>query len=561
MSANDKQVIFSLIGVGRIHPPKKQVLKDIYLSFYYGAKIGVLGLNGSGKSTLLRIIAGLDKDYIGEMTMSKGYTVGLLEQEPQLDKGKTVKEVVEEGRKEVIALLREYEAVSNKLGESLSPDEMDTLLEKQSQLQEKIEAANGWELENELEVAMDALRCQPPETKVEVLSGGEKRRVALCRLLIQEPDILLLDEPTNHLDAESVQWLEQHLQQYKGTVIAVTHDRYFLDKVAGWILELDRGHGIPFQGNYSSWLEQKQARLEREEKAESKRRKTLERELEWIRMSPKGRHAKGRARITRYEELLGKEQEKAAEDLEIYIPPGPRLGDIVIEAKNLTKAYGDKLLFENLSFSLPRGGIVGVIGPNGAGKTTLFLMITGMVKPDSGAFNVGETVKLGYVDQDRTLDGNKTVWEVISDGKDTVPLGKSEVNSRAYCGKFNFGGSDQQKRVKDLSGGERNRVHLARMLKEGANLILLDEPTNDLDVNTLRAMEEGLERFGGCCMISSHDRWFLDRIATHILAFEGDSKVVWFEGNYSEYEADRKKRLGKEADRPHRIRYRKLTRN
>jgi len=561
MSANDKQVIFSLIGVGRIHPPKKQVLKDIYLSFYYGAKIGVLGLNGSGKSTLLRIIAGLDKDYIGEMTMSKGYTVGLLEQEPQLDKGKTVKEVVEEGRKEVIALLREYEAVSNKLGESLSPDEMDTLLEKQSQLQEKIEAANGWELENELEVAMDALRCQPPETKVEVLSGGEKRRVALCRLLIQEPDILLLDEPTNHLDAESVQWLEQHLQQYKGTVIAVTHDRYFLDKVAGWILELDRGHGIPFQGNYSSWLEQKQARLEREEKAESKRRKTLERELEWIRMSPKGRHAKGRARITRYEELLGKEQEKAAEDLEIYIPPGPRLGDIVIEAKNLTKAYGDKLLFENLSFSLPRGGIVGVIGPNGAGKTTLFLMITGMVKPDSGAFNVGETVKLGYVDQDRTLDGNKTVWEVISDGKDTVPLGKSEVNSRAYCGKFNFGGSDQQKRVKDLSGGERNRVHLARMLKEGANLILLDEPTNDLDVNTLRALEEGLERFGGCCMISSHDRWFLDRIATHILAFEGDSKVVWFEGNYSEYEADRKKRLGKEADRPHRIRYRKLTRN
>ena len=558
MSTNDEQVIFSLIGVGRVHPTKKQVLKDIYLSFYYGAKIGVLGLNGSGKSTLLRIIAGLDKDYIGEMTMSKGYTVGLLEQEPQLDKGKTVKEVVEEGRKEVIALLREYEAVSNKLGESLSPDEMDTLLEKQSQLQEKIEAANGWELENELEVAMDALRCQPPETKVEVLSGGEKRRVALCRLLIQEPDILLLDEPTNHLDAESVQWLEQHLQQYKGTVIAVTHDRYFLDKVAGWILELDRGHGIPFQGNYSSWLEQKQARLEREEKAESKRRKTLERELEWIRMSPKGRHAKGRARITRYEELLGKEQEKAAEDLEIYIPPGPRLGDIVIEAKNLTKAYGDKLLFENLSFSLPRGGIVGVIGPNGAGKTTLFLMITGMVKPDSGAFNVGETVKLGYVDQDRTLDGNKTVWEVISDGKDTVTLGKSEVNSRAYCGKFNFGGSDQQKRVKDLSGGERNRVHLARMLKEGANLILLDEPTNDLDVNTLRALEEGLERFGGCCMISSHDRWFLDRIATHILAFEGDSQVVFFDGNYQEYEADKKRRLGEEGAQPKRIRFKPL---
>ena len=561
MSTNDKQVIFSLIGVGRVHPPKKQVLKDIYLSFYYGAKIGVLGLNGSGKSTLLCIIAGVDKDYIGEMTMSKGYTVGLLEQEPQLDKGKTVKEVVEEGRREVIALLREYETVSNRLGESLAPDEMDKLLEKQSQLQEKIEAANGWELENELEVAMDALRCPPQETKVEVLSGGEKRRVALCRLLIQEPDILLLDEPTNHLDAESVQWLEQHLQQYQGTVIAVTHDRYFLDNVAGWILELDRGQGIPFQGNYSSWLEQKQARLEREEKAESKRRKTLERELEWIRMSPKGRHAKGRARITRYEELLGNEQEKAAEALEIYIPPGPRLGDIVIETKNLTKAYGDKLLFENMTFSLPRGGIVGVIGPNGAGKTTLFRMITGQVKPDSGTFKVGETIKLGYVDQDRTLDGSKTVWEVISDGKDTVPLGKSEVNSRAYCGKFNFSGSDQQKKVKDLSGGERNRVHLARMLKEGANLILLDEPTNDLDVNTLRALEEGLERFGGCCMVSSHDRWFLDRIATHILAFEGDSKVVWFEGNYSEYEADRKKRLGKEADRPHRIRYRKLTRN
>jgi len=561
MSTNDKQVIFSLIGVGRVHPPKKQVLKDIYLSFYYGAKIGVLGLNGSGKSTLLRIIAGVDKDYIGEMTMSKGYTVGLLEQEPQLDKGKTVKEVVEEGRREVIALLREYETVSNRLGESLAPDEMDKLLEKQSQLQEKIEAANGWELENELEVAMDALRCPPQETKVEVLSGGEKRRVALCRLLIQEPDILLLDEPTNHLDAESVQWLEQHLQQYQGTVIAVTHDRYFLDNVAGWILELDRGQGIPFQGNYSSWLEQKQARLEREEKAESKRRKTLERELEWIRMSPKGRHAKGRARITRYEELLGNEQEEAAEALEIYIPPGPRLGDIVIETENLTKAYGDKLLFENMTFSLPRGGIVGVIGPNGAGKTTLFRMITGQVKPDSGTFKVGETIKLGYVDQDRTLDGSKTVWEVISDGKDTVPLGKSEVNSRAYCGKFNFSGSDQQKKVKDLSGGERNRVHLARMLKEGANLILLDEPTNDLDVNTLRALEEGLERFGGCCMVSSHDRWFLDRIATHILAFEGDSKVVWFEGNYSEYEADRKKRLGKEADRPHRIRYRKLTRN
>jgi ATP-binding cassette ChvD family protein len=560
MSANEKQIIFSLIGVGRVYPPKKQVLKDIYLSFYYGAKIGVLGLNGSGKSTLLRIIAGADKDYLGEITMSKGYTVGLLEQEPQLDKSKTVKEVVEEGRHEVIAILREYEAISNKLGDC-SPDEMEKLLEKQSALQEKIEAVNGWELENQLEVAMDALRCPPPDAKIEVLSGGERRRVALCRLLIQEPDILLLDEPTNHLDAESVQWLEQHLQQYKGTVIAVTHDRYFLDNVARWILELDRGQGIPFEGNYSSWLEQKQGRLEKEEKAESKRRKTLERELEWIRMAPKARHAKGKARITRYEELLEQKADKQVEDLEIYIPPGPRLGDVVVEAKDITKAYGEKLLFEKLTFSLPRGGIVGVIGPNGAGKTTLFRMITGQVKPDAGTLRIGETVKLGYVDQDRTLDPKKTVWEVISDGSDTIKLGKTEVNSRAYCGKFNFGGTEQQKKVKDLSGGERNRVHLARMLKEGANLILLDEPTNDLDVNTLRALEEGLERFGGCAVISSHDRWFLDRIATHILAFEGDSKVVWFEGNYSEYEADRKKRLGKDAERPHRIRYRKLTRD
>jgi len=560
MGANDKQVIFSLIGVGRVYPPKRQVLKDIYLSFYYGAKIGVLGLNGSGKSTLLRIIAGADKDYLGEITMSKGYTVGLLEQEPQLDKNKTVKEVVEEGRHEVVALLRDYEAISNKLGDC-SPDEMDKLLEKQSVLQEKIEAVNGWELENQLEVAMDALRCPPSDAKIEVLSGGEKRRVALCRLLIQEPDILLLDEPTNHLDAESVQWLEQHLQQYQGTVIAVTHDRYFLDNVARWILELDRGQGIPFEGNYSSWLEQKQGRQEKEEKAESKRRKTLERELEWIRMAPKARHAKGKARITRYEELLEQKADKQVEDLEIYIPPGPRLGDVVVEAKDITKAYGEKLLFEKLTFSLPRGGIVGVIGPNGAGKTTLFRMITGQVKPDAGALRIGETVSLGYVDQDRTLDPKKTVWEVIADGADQIKLGKTEVNSRAYCGKFNFGGTEQQKKVKDLSGGERNRVHLARMLKEGANLILLDEPTNDLDVNTLRALEEGLERFGGCAVISSHDRWFLDRIATHILAFEGDSKVVWFEGNYSEYEADRKKRLGKEAERPHRIRYRKLTRD
>jgi ATP-binding cassette ChvD family protein len=559
--ANDKQVIFSLIGVGRVHPPKKQVLKDIYLSFYYGAKIGVIGLNGSGKSTLLRIIAGLDKDYIGDITMSKGYTVGLLEQEPQLDKTKTVKEIVEEGRAEVVSLLRDYETVSNKLGENISPEEMEKLLEKQSQLQEKIEAANGWELENELEVAMDALRCPPPDSKIDVLSGGERRRVALCRLLIQEPDILLLDEPTNHLDAESVGWLEQHLQQYKGTVIAVTHDRYFLDNAAGWILELDRGHGIPFQGNYTSWLEQKQARLEKEEKAESKRRKTLERELEWIRMSPKGRHAKGKARVTRYEELLGEQQDKQADDLEIYVPPGPRLGDVVVEAKGLAKAFGDKVLFEDVSFSLPRGGIVGVIGPNGAGKTTLFRMIVGKDKADAGTLTIGETVKLGYVDQDRTLDANKTVWEVISDGQDTLKLGKVEVNSRAYCGRFNFGGTEQQKKVKDLSGGERNRVHLARMLKEGSNLLILDEPTNDLDVNTLRALEEGLERFGGCAVVSSHDRWFLDRIATHILAFEGDSRVAWFDGNYSEYEADRKKRLGRDAEQPHRIRYRKMTRS
>lgn len=559
--ANDKQVIFSLIGVGRVHPPKKQVLKDIYLSFYYGAKIGVIGLNGSGKSTLLRIIAGLDKDYIGEITRSKGYTVGLLEQEPQLDKTKTVKEIVEEGRAEVVSLLHDYETVSNKLGENISPEEMETLLEKQSQLQEKIEAANGWELENELELAMDALRCPPPDSKIDVLSGGERRRVALCRLLIQEPDILLLDEPTNHLDAESVGWLEQHLQQYKGTVIAVTHDRYFLDNVAGWILELDRGQGIPFQGNYTSWLEQKQARLEKEEKTESKRRKTLESELEWIRMSPKGRHAKGKARVTRYEELLGEQQDKQSDELEIYVPPGPRLGDVVVEAKSLAKAFGDKVLFEDVNFNLPRGGIVGVIGPNGAGKTTLFRMIVGKEKADAGTLTIGETVKLGYVDQDRTLDANKTVWEVISDGQDTLKLGKVEVNSRAYCGRFNFGGTEQQKKVKDLSGGERNRVHLARMLKEGSNLLILDEPTNDLDVNTLRALEEGLERFGGCAVVSSHDRWFLDRIATHILAFEGDSRVAWFDGNYSEYEADRKKRLGRDAEQPHRIRYRKMTRS
>jgi energy-dependent translational throttle protein EttA len=559
MAANDKQVIFSLVNVGKVYPPKKQVLREIYLGFYYGAKIGVLGLNGSGKSSLLKIIAGVDPNYTGEITRSKGYSVGLLEQEPQLDPNKTVKEVVEEGKQELVVLIKEYEDVSNNMGEA-SPDELEKLIDKQAQLQEKIEAANGWELESELDHAMDALRCPPADQKVATLSGGEKRRVALCRLMIQEPDILLLDEPTNHLDAESVQWLEQHLQQYKGTVIAVTHDRYFLDNVAGWILELDRGHGIPFQGNYTSWLEQKKDRLEKEEKAESKRQKTLEHELEWIRMSPKARQSKGKARLNRYEELVNQRQDNVAEDLEIYIPPGPRLGDIVVEAKGIGKAFGDNLLYENVSFSLPKGGIVGVIGPNGAGKTTMFKMIIGKEKPDAGSIKIGETVKLGYVDQDRSLDGNKTVYEIISDGQDTVKLGKTEVNARGYCARFNFAGSDQQKKVKDLSGGERNRVHLARMLKEGANLIILDEPTNDLDVNTLRALEEGLENFAGCAVISSHDRWFLDRIATHILAFEGDSKVTWFEGNYSEYEADRKKRLGRDAEQPHRIRYRKLTR-
>ena len=559
MATNDKQVIFSLVNVGKVYPPKRQVLREIYLGFYYGAKIGVLGLNGSGKSSLLKIIAGVDPNYTGEITRSKGYSVGLLEQEPQLDPNKTVKEVVEEGKAELVALMHEYEAVSNKMGEA-SPDDLEKLLDKQAQLQEKIEAANGWELENQLDIAMDALRCPPADQKVGTLSGGEKRRVALCRLMIQEPDILLLDEPTNHLDAESVQWLEQHLQQYKGTVIAVTHDRYFLDNVAGWILELDRGHGIPFQGNYSSWLEQKKDRLEKEEKAESKRQKTLEHELEWIRMSPKARQSKGKARLNRYEELVNQKQDQVAADLEIYIPPGPRLGDVVIEANGISKAFGDNVLYENVNFSLPKGGIVGVVGPNGAGKTTMFKMIIGKEKPDVGTIRVGETVKLGYVDQDRSLDPTKSVYDVISDGQDTIKLGKAEVNARGYCARFNFAGTDQQKKVKDLSGGERNRVHLARMLKEGANLIILDEPTNDLDVNTLRALEEGLENFAGCAVISSHDRWFLDRLATHILAFEGDSKVVWFEGNYSDYEADRKRRLGKDAEQPHRIRYRKLTR-
>ncbi len=561
MSNDDRQVIFSLIGVGKIHPPKRQVLKDIYLSFFYGAKIGVLGLNGSGKSTLLRIIAGVEREYLGEITFSKGYSVGLLEQEPEMDPEKTVKEVVEEGCARMMGLLAEYEAVSVRFGEDLSADEMEALLEQQAKLQDEIEAGNGWELESQLEVAMDALRCPPAETKVDVLSGGERRRVALCRLLIQEPDILLLDEPTNHLDAESVQWLEQHLKRYQGTVIAVTHDRYFLDNVAGWILELDRGHGIPFEGNYSSWLEQKQARLDKEEKTASRRRKTLERELEWIRLSPRARQAKGKARLTRYEQLLGQEQEGSQEDLEIYIPPGPRLGDVVLQAEGLSHAFGDRLLFEDLSFIMPPGAIVGVIGPNGSGKTTLLRVVTGGVEGQSGSFRIGETVKVGYVDQNRTLNDEHTVWEAISDGQDQVVLGKREVNSRAYVGRFNFSGQDQQKKVGDLSGGERNRVHLARMLKEEANLLLLDEPTNDLDVNTMRALEDGLVEFGGSCVVVSHDRWFLDRIATHILAFEGDSQVVWFEGNYSDYEEDRRRRLGKEADQPHRMRYRRLTRD
>ena len=561
MSNDDRQVIFSLIGVGKVHPPKRQVLKDIYLSFFYGAKIGVLGLNGAGKSTLLRIIAGVEQEYLGEITFSKGYSVGLLKQEPRMDPDKTVKEVVEEGCSRMLELLAEYETVSARFAEDLGADEMDALLERQAKLQDEIEAGNGWELESQLEVAMDALRCPPPEAKVDVLSGGERRRVALCRLLIQEPDILLLDEPTNHLDAESVQWLEQHLARYKGTVIAVTHDRYFLDNVAGWILELDRGHGIPFEGNYSSWLEQKQARLAREERSLSRWRRTLERELEWIRMSPRARQAKGKARLTRYEQLLGQEQESAQEDLEIYIPPGPRLGDVVLQAEGLTHGFGDRLLFEDLSFIMPPGAIVGVIGPNGSGKTTLLRIITGAVECGSGSFRIGDTVRVGYVDQNRTLNDEHTVWDAISDGQDQILLGKREVNSRAYVGRFNFSGQDQQKKVRDLSGGERNRVHLARMLKEEANLLLLDEPTNDLDVNTMRALEDGLVEFGGSCVVVSHDRWFLDRIATHILAFEGDSQVVWFEGNYSDYEEDRRRRLGKDADQPHRVRYRRLTRD
>jgi len=549
-----------MIGVSKYYD-KKAVLKDIYLSYFYGAKIGVIGLNGSGKSTLLKILAGVEQEFQGRTAVSPGFTIGFLEQEPQLDSAKTVREIVEEGVRPIVELLREFDEINAKFAEPMSDDAMTGLLERQGKVQEKLDAAQAWDLDSRLEMAMDALRCPPPETNVSILSGGEKRRVALCRLLLQKPDILLLDEPTNHLDAESVAWLEHHVQQYEGTVIAVTHDRYFLDNVAGWILELDRGQGIPWEGNYSSWLEQKRIRLQQEEKSETQRQKTLERELEWIRMSPKGRHAKGKARINSYEALLSQETEKRGQDLEIYIPPGPRLGQVVIEAEGLKKAYGDRLLFEELNFRLPAGGIVGIIGPNGAGKTTLFRLITDQEKPDAGSIRLGETAKLAYVDQSRdTLNAGKTVWQEISADLDTVQLGSRQVNSRAYVARFNFSGSDQQKKVGNLSGGERNRVHLAKMLKQGANVLLLDEPTNDLDVNTLRALEEALENFAGCAVIISHDRWFLDRIATHILAFEGESRVVWFEGNYSDYEADRRARLGTAADQPHRIKYRHLTR-
>jgi ATP-binding cassette ChvD family protein len=551
------KVIYSMVGVSKFHG-KKQVLKDIYLSYFYGAKIGVIGLNGSGKSSLLRILAGTDRDFLGETVLSPGYTVGFLEQEPKLDEAKTVKDIVEEGVQPVIDLLKEFDDINNAFGD---PDaDMDKLMDRQAKVQDKLDAAGAWDLDSKLEMAMDALRCPPGETPVKICSGGEKRRVALCRLLLQQPDILLLDEPTNHLDAESVEWLEKHLQQYPGTVIAVTHDRYFLDNVACWILELDRGEGIPWKGNYSSWLEQKQERLRREEKSESQRQKTLERELEWIRMSPKGRHAKGKARINQYESMLSQEQQQKIQELEIYIPPGPRLGNVVVEADAVRKAFGENLLIDDMSFHLPPGGIVGIIGPNGAGKTTLFRMIVGEEKPDAGSMRLGETVKFAYVDQNRPLDPDKTIFEEITGGGDVVQLGPREMNSRAYVARFNFSGQDQQKNVGTLSGGERNRVHLAKVLKEGANVLLLDEPTNDLDVNTMRALEEALESFAGCAIVISHDRWFLDRVATHILAFEGDSRVYWFDGNYSEYEEDKRKRLGVEASQPHRIRYRQLSR-
>ncbi|MGB5748133.1 MAG: energy-dependent translational throttle protein EttA [Desulfobacterales bacterium] len=559
MSNESNKVIYSMIRVSKNYD-KKPVLKDISLSYFYGAKIGVLGLNGSGKTSLLRILAGVDQNFNGETVLSEGYTVGYLEQEPLVNEDKTVRQVVEEGVQETIDFLKEFEEINAKFTEPMGDDEMNALIERQGQVQEKLDALDAWELDSRLEMAMDALRCPLEDMSVNILSGGEKRRVALCRLLLQKPDILLLDEPTNHLDAESVAWLEQHLQKYHGTVIAVTHDRYFLDNVAGWILELDRGEGIPWKGNYSSWLEQKQERLRREEKSEGSRQKTLQRELEWIRMSPKGRHAKSQARINAYDKLLSQEVERNEKELALFIPPGPRLGDMVIEAEDVSKAYEDSLLIENMNFRLPPGGIVGVIGPNGAGKTTLFKMITAQEKPDSGSFRLGETVKLAYIDQNRELDPTKTIWEEISGGNDQIELGNRLVNSRAYVARYNLSGSDQQKRIEALSGGQRNRVHLAKMLKEGGNVILLDEPTNDLDVNTLRALEEALENFGGCAAVISHDRWFLDRIATHILAFEGNSQVVFFQGNWSEYEADRKKRLGAAAERPHRIKYRRLTR-
>ena len=555
----DTKIIYSMIGVSKVIPPNRQVLKDISLSYFYGAKIGVIGLNGSGKSTLLRIIAGVDTDYMGEITMSPGYTIGYLEQEPQIDEHLTVRQVVEQGAQATVDLLRRFDEINEKFGDPAV--DMDALLTEQAAVQEQLDATDAWELDSRLDLAMDALRCPPADAIVGVLSGGEKRRVALCKLLLQEPGILLLDEPTNHLDAESVAWLENHLRQYKGTVITVTHDRAFLNNIAGWILELERGYGIPWRGNYTSWLEQKQQQLAKQEKDESQRQKTLKRELEWVNMSAPARRTKNKARITAYESLLSQNAEKSDRELEIFIPAGPRLGNVVVQARGVAKAYGDKLLYEDLNFELPAGGIVGIIGPNGAGKTTLFRMITDQETPDKGDLEVGKTVVLGYVDQSRaTLDGDKTVWEEISEGAEIVQLGNRQVNSRAYVARFNFGGTDQQKKVGTLSGGERNRVHLAKVLKSGANVLLLDEPTNDLDVHTLRALEEGLQNFVGCAVIISHDRWFLDRVATHILAFENNSQVVWFPGNYSEYEEDRHKRLGKAADTPHRVVYRKLTR-
>jgi sulfate-transporting ATPase len=555
------QFIYTMKGLGKVHQPDHVVLKDIWLSFLPGAKIGVLGLNGAGKSTLLRIMAGEDQDFIGEAFPADGISIGFLPQEPRLDTAKSVLGNVEEGVAEVRALLDRYDQINARFGEEISPEEMDKVLDEQGRIQDRIEAANGWDLDSRVELAMDALRLPPPDADVGTLSGGERRRVALCRLLLRSPDLLLLDEPTNHLDAESVAWLERFLKDYAGTVVAVTHDRYFLDNVAGWILELDRGSGIPWEGNYSSWLQQKQTRLVLEEKQETRRQRTLQRELDWIRMSPRARQAKGKARLNAYEDLLKEETAQKLEQVEIYIPPGPRLGDIVVEARGVRKAYGDLLLMDDVTFTLPRGGIVGVIGPNGAGKTTLFRMITAQEQPDAGTLRIGETVRIGHVDQSRdALAAGKTVWEEITGGRDEVELGKRSVASRAYVSWFNFKGRDQQRKVGSLSGGERNRVHLAKLLKGGANLLLLDEPTNDLDVDTLRALEEALLAFAGCAVVISHDRWFLDRIATHILAFEGDSKVVWFEGNYQDYEADRRRRLGAEADQPHRIKYRKLTR-